>query len=175
MNTDCIITKLYESPCGRLLLGSYENKLCICDWQTGIVHNEKRLKQELGVELKSGSSLVIDEAMQQLDEYFAGKRMYFSMPLTFVGTMFQKKVWQELLNIPYGQTITYGRIAQNIGLPSSVRATANAIGKNPITIFVPCHRVIGSDGRLTGYAGGLDSKKYLLELEGISNGLFNMQ
>lgn len=173
MNTDCIITKLYESPCGRLLLGSYENKLCICDWQTGIVHNEKRLKQELGVELKAGSSLVIDEATQQLDEYFAAKRMNFSIPLILVGTIFQKKVWQELLNTPYGQTITYGRIAQNIGLPSSVRAAANAIGKNPISIFVPCHRVIGSGGSLTGYAGGLDSKKYLLELEDMSNGLFN--
>ena len=104
-------------------------------------------------------------ACRQLDEYFRHERQSFDLPLFFVGTEFQKKVWQTLLTIPYGTTVSYAYLARRIGMPRAVRAVANANGANAISIFVPCHRVIGSDGSLTGYGGGLPAKKYLLELE----------
>ena len=136
----------YESPCGLLLLGSFGDKLCLCDWQVEKHrdHVDRRLK---------------------LDEFFAGKRKEFDVPLLFVGTDFQKTVWNELLEIPFGKTVSYGEMAQRIGMSKAVRAVANANGANSISIFAPCHRVIGSDRSLTGYGGGLPAKKFLLELE----------
>ena len=162
-----IKTRRYESPCGTLLLGSFDGRLCLCDWQVEKRrdHVDRRLKRALQAEFENGTSDVIEKAVAQLDEYFAGKRKEFDVPLLFVGTDFQKKVWNELLNIPYGQTVSYGEMARCIGLPQSVRAVANANGANAISIFAPCHRVIGGDGSLTGYGGGLAAKKTLLELE----------
>lgn len=168
MSKGLIITKTYQSPCGELLLGSYGDKLCLCDWQDEQVRDNKRLTHGLNAEFMPGTSQVLEVATEQLDEYFAGKRENFSIPLLFVGTDFQKKVWHELLKIPFGRTSTYGKIAREIGMPSAVRAAANATGANAISIFVPCHRVIGSNGKLTGYAGGLEAKKHLIEHEGIS-------
>ncbi|MCF6172680.1 MAG: methylated-DNA--[protein]-cysteine S-methyltransferase [Campylobacteraceae bacterium] len=101
----------------------------------------------------------------QLDEYFAKKRKNFDIPLLLVGTDFQESVWSALLDIPYGQTISYSKQADNIGNPKAVRAVGGANGKNFISIIVPCHRVIGKSGKLTGYASGLDIKSYLLNLE----------
>ena len=147
----------YESPCGLLLLGSFGDKLCLCDWQV-----EKRM---LCSEFEVGTSEVIEKAARQLDEFFAGKRKEFDVPLLFVGTDFQKTVWNELLEIPFGKTVSYGEMAQRIGMSKAVRAVANANGANSISIFAPCHRVIGSDRSLTGYGGGLPAKKFLLELE----------
>lgn len=160
-------TKRYESPCGTLLLGSFNDKLCLCDWQVEKHrdHVDKRLKRVLQADFEDSSSAVIEKAIVSLDEFFAGKRKRFDLPLLFVGTNFQKKVWNELLKIPYGKTISYGEMASRIGMPRAVRAVANANGANAISIFVPCHRVIGSDGSLTGYGGGLAAKKKLLELE----------
>ena len=162
-----IKTRRYESPCGTLLLGSFDDRLCLCDWQVEKHRDyvDRRLKRVLRAEFGAGTSEVIEETVRQLDEYFAGKRKEFDVPLLFVGTDFQKKVWNELLNIPYGQTVSYGEMARRIGMPQSVRAVANANGANAISIFAPCHRVIGSDGSLTGYGGGLAAKKMLLELE----------
>ena len=162
-----IIIKRYESPCGGLLLGSYGDKLCLCDWQVEKHrdHVDRRLKRILNAEFENGTSAVIDKALCQLDEFFYGKRKVFDVPLLLVGTDFQKKVWAELLKIPYGKTISYGEMSRRIGMPKAVRALANANGANAISIFVPCHRVIGSDGSLTGYGGGLRAKKMLLELE----------
>ena len=162
-----IKTRRYESPCGTLLLGSFDDRLCLCDWQVEKHRDyvDRRLKRVLRAEFEEGTSEVIEETVRQLDEYFAGKRKEFDVPLLFVGTDFQKKVWNELLNIPYGQTVSYGDMARRIGMPKSVRAVANANGANAISIFAPCHRVIGSDGSLTGYGGGLAAKKMLLELE----------
>ena len=111
------------------------------------------------------TSEVIEKAARQLDEFFAGKRKEFDVPLLFVGTDFQKTVWNELLEIPFGKTVSYGEMAQRIGMSKAVRAVANANGANSISIFAPCHRVIGSDRSLTGYGGGLPAKKFLLELE----------
>ena len=106
------------------------------------------------------------EAKRQLEEYFAGLRAAFSLPLAPEGTDFQKAVWRELENIPYGETRTYGQIARALGNPKASRAVGMANHKNPVAIMIPCHRVIGADGSLTGYAGGLDIKETLLRLEG---------
>lgn len=161
--------KCYESTCGVLMLGSLGDRLCLCDWQVekhrGPV--DRRLQRILDAEFEEGTSDVIERAAAQLDEYFAGRRRAFDIPLLFVGTDFQKVVWNELLRIPFGQTISYGEMARRIGMPKAVRAVANANGANAISIFAPCHRVIGSDRSLTGYGGGLDVKRALLELEGI--------
>ena len=164
-----IKTKRYESPCGVLLLGSFGDKLCLCDWQVEKHRSQvdKRLKRILRAEFEEGTSEVIEQAVLQLDEFFAGKRREFDVPLLFVGTDFQKTVWNELLKIPFGKTISYGEMAQRIGLPKAVRAVANANGANSMSIFAPCHRVIGSDRSLTGYGGGLAAKQMLLELEGV--------
>lgn len=161
--------KLYKSPYGLLLLGSFSDKLCLCDWQTGKKRNyvKRRLKRILKAEFKEDTSEVIEKAGKQLDEFFAGQRRKFDVPLLFAGTDFQKRVWNFLLKIPFGRTISYGKMAQQIGMPKAVRAVANANGANSISIFVPCHRVIGSDQKLTGYSGGIYTKRMLLELEGI--------
>lgn len=112
------------------------------------------------------SDRLLDRAEHQLAEYFAGKRTGFDLPLASDGTEFQKKVWSELLRIPYGETASYGEIARRLGYePGISRAVGAANGANPIPIVVPCHRVIGADGSLTGYAGGIDRKRTLLELE----------
>jgi O-6-methylguanine DNA methyltransferase len=107
---------------------------------------------------------------RQLEEYFSGRRRRFDLPLDLRGTDFQKRCWQELLKIPYGETRSYAEIARAVGNPLAVRAVGLANGQNPIAIIVPCHRVIGSDGSLTGYGGGLETKRRLLELEGALSG-----
>lgn len=102
---------------------------------------------------------------EQLAEYFAGERRHFDVPLKLAGTPFQQRVWQELLRIPFGATITYGQLAERVGKPTASRAVGHANGRNPVSILVPCHRVIGADGKLTGYAGGIDKKRWLLAWE----------
>lgn len=161
------MTKKYEAPCGTLLLGSFGDRLCLCDWQTEKhrEHVDHRLCRLLDAKFEEGSSEVLDRTINQLDEYFKGNRREFNIPLQFVGTEFQKKVWQALLAIPYGKTVSYGEIARWIGMPKAVRAVANANGANSMSILAPCHRVIGSDHSLTGYGGGLAVKEYLLKLE----------
>lgn len=108
---------------------------------------------------------VLEDAVYQLQEYFEGRRQTFSLVLNPEGTPFQKKVWQALLNIPFGKTVSYLELSKTLGDPKAIRAVAAANGKNPLWIVVPCHRVIGSDGSLTGYAGGLFRKQWLLEHE----------
>ncbi|MEK9995359.1 MAG: methylated-DNA--[protein]-cysteine S-methyltransferase, partial [Halieaceae bacterium] len=115
-----------------------------------------------------GKNRVISLAKQELNAYFAGDLTTFSVPLDWQGTRFQESVWQALLAVPYGKTVTYGDVARAIGRPRSSRPVGGAVGKNPLPIIVPCHRVIGSDGSLTGFTGGLDIKIRLLELEGHS-------
>lgn len=163
-----IKTKRYESPCGALILGSLGDKLCLCDWlvERRRDHVDRRLERILKAEFEVGTSDVIETASAQLDEFFAGQRKEFDVPLLFAGTDFQERVWKELLGIPYGETVSYGEMARRIGMPKAVRAVANANGANSISIFVPCHRVIGSDHSLTGYGGGLAAKRALLEVEG---------
>lgn len=159
----------YQSPCGELIVGSYDGKLCLCDWQiekrrAGI---DKRLQGVLQAPYEVRASEVITKAVTQLDEYFARERTTFDIPLLFIGTDFQKRVWSELLKIPYGTTLSYAGLSVGLNNPKAVRAVAGANGANPISIFVPCHRVIGSNHELTGYGGGLTAKKFLLELESV--------
>jgi methylated-DNA-[protein]-cysteine S-methyltransferase len=115
---------------------------------------------------------LVTEAMRQIEEYFAGRRRDFDLPLDLRGTPFQIEVWEMVRQIPYGETRGYGELARALGRPGAARAVGAANGANPVPILVPCHRVIGAGGALTGYGGGLDRKKFLLELESRSSGLF---
>lgn len=154
------------------MLGSFGDKLCMCYWRVERHRNHvcNRFKRILNAKFEEGMTPVIEKAIGQLDEYFAGMRTEFDVPLVFVGTDFQKNVWGGLLHIPHGQVISYGGMAAKMGMPETVRALANAVGANPISILVPCHRVIGADKSLTGYAGGLAAKEYLLRLERVTPG-----
>lgn len=167
MTVNTIFISQYISPAGGLILGSLGDRLCLCDWLSEKRREtiDRHLCQHLDAVYEAGTSPVIKEAIRQLDEYFAGTRSAFDIPLLFDGSGFQCRVWSGLMNIPYGQTISYAELARRIGMPSAVRAVANANAANPLSIFVPCHRVIGSNRRLTGYAGGLEAKKILLDLE----------
>ena len=162
-----IVIKHINSSCGTLILGSYDGKLCLCDWVDGRRRAlvDQRLQKCLKAEYVEGISDVIEKARHQLNEYFQNQRREFDIPLLFVGTDFQKKVWNELLKIPYGTTISYSELAKRIGMPKSVRAVANASAVNALSIIIPCHRVIGSDGSLTGYGGGVVRKRFLLDFE----------
>ena len=157
----------FNSSCGLFVLASFGDKLCLCDWSNNpcAERNKRRIERYLNASFKIETTSVLEEAKRQLDGYFAGNRKAFTIPLHLVGTDFQQQVWNELLNIPYGATISYKEIAQNISKPKAVRAVAGAIGANGISILIPCHRVIGSDKSLTGYAGGLKAKKMLLQIE----------
>ncbi|MDE6569819.1 MAG: methylated-DNA--[protein]-cysteine S-methyltransferase [Alistipes sp.] len=159
--------KRWQSPTGEMLIGSHEGKLCLCDWVAGkrraII--DRRIQQHLNARYETGTSEIIERTIAQLEEYFAHRRQTFDIPLVFTGSEFQNTVWRELQNIPYGTTISYAELACRIGNPKAVRAVASANANNPISIIVPCHRVIGSNRTLTGYGGGLDTKKRLLELE----------
>ena len=159
----------YRFPCGEMMLGSFDGRLCLCDWidSRRRASVDQRLQRILNANYVEGSSDVIEKAKYQLDEYFLSKRREFDIPLLFIGTDFQKKVWNELLNIPYGATVSYGELSRRIGMPNAVRAIANANAVNAISIIAPCHRVIGSNGSLTGYGGGLERKRFLLELEAV--------
>ncbi len=162
-----IYIQYYNSPCGEIILASVGNALCLCDWNgmPSATRNKQRLKRLLNAELKEYPSETINHTEQQLDEYFAGKRTIFDIPLLLVGTTFQKNIWNALLEIPFGETRTYKQISQRVNNPKGIRAVAQAIGANGISILIPCHRIIGSDHSLTGYAGGLGAKATLLELE----------
>lgn len=150
----------FESPVGRLKLIASDDGLAAILWP----HDRpSRVPLPAGEEAKRHPILV--QTARQLREYFAGKRTSFDVPLDFVGTAFQKKVWRRLLAIPYGETRTYLEIARELDSPLAVRAVGAANGRNPISIIAPCHRVIGSNGKLTGFAGGLEAKAKLLELE----------
>lgn len=164
---DKICVQVYHAPCGDLWVGSWRDCLCLCNW----VHEkhpgrvDRRLQAYLKADFEYLPTPVTREAVCQLEEYFSRKRQVFDLPLLEVGTAFQKDVWKRLREIPYGQTWTYAALAAQLGMPSAVRAVANANGANALSVFIPCHRVIGSNGALTGYAGGTEAKLFLLELE----------
>lgn len=154
--------KKIKSPIGELDLVANDTSLLI-------VQMENHTHNHMGsLDLKNGDNHKILKATErQLKEYFAGNRKSFDLPIEFRGTDFQKQVWNELLNIPYGKYVTYGAQASKIGRPKAARAVGACNGKNPISIIVPCHRVMGTSGSLTGYAGGLLVKQHLLKIEGI--------
>jgi len=153
--------KTIQSPVGQLILVARGTRLAAILWE-----NERLNRVRLGPLEEDNRHPVLLETERQLLEYFAGQRSRFELELDFAGTDFQVRVWQALLTIPFGQTRSYRDIAIQIGQPTAVRAVGAANGRNPISIIAPCHRVIGTSGSLTGFAGGLAAKQYLLSLEG---------
>ena len=154
------VFKTIRTPVGVLKLVASNDGLAAILWE-----NDKPRRFRLDLVAEDKKHPVLLETGRQLKEYFADRRTAFDLKLDFVGTEFQKKVWHALLTIPFGETRTYAQIAKQIGHPTAVRAVGAANGRNPISIVTPCHRVIGSTGKLTGFAGGLDAKAYLLRLE----------
>lgn len=150
-----------------LILGAYESKLCLLDYRYRVKRDtiDKRIQKALKSQYVEQNDEVIDKTVVQLNEYLENKREEFDIPLLLSGSDFQKSVWEALLKIPYGETHTYKDQSISIGNEKAVRAVANANGANAIAIIVPCHRIIGTNGKLTGYAGGLDLKQMLLEVE----------
>ncbi|HEC41616.1 MAG TPA: methylated-DNA--[protein]-cysteine S-methyltransferase [Bacteroides sp.] len=165
MNKLCI--QYYKTAYGELILGSFEDKLCLCDWRYRKMRSSinRKILQSLDAQFEEEETPVILTARNQLDEYFSGARKEFEIPLLLVGTAFQKSVWNELLKIPYGQTETYLGLSEKLGDEKAIRAVANANGANAISIIVPCHRIVGSKGEMVGYAGGVRVKEKLLGLE----------
>jgi methylated-DNA-[protein]-cysteine S-methyltransferase len=149
-----------DSPVGTLSLVATDRALVALVWRS---EGHRHVPFENALEHPTHP--VLRETARQLREYFSGQRRAFEVELDFRGTEFQRRVWAALIEIPYGETRTYGQIAQQIGNPTAVRAVGAANGRNPIAIMAPCHRVIGMSGNLTGFGGGLDAKAYLLSLE----------
>ncbi len=150
----------FDSPLGRILVAASDDKL------VGLWFDSQRHLPDTSSWIDGSHHPVLQQAQRQLSEYFTGHRTTFELPLDLSnGTLFQQKVWQTLLKIPRGATWSYGAVSAAIGKPAAVRAVGGAIGRNPLGIVVPCHRVIGANGSLTGYAGGLDRKVALLKLE----------
>lgn len=150
----------YESPVGPLLLAADDDGLRLVEFHV----SRHRMARDAG--WHEGEHPVLQHARVQLDEYFAGRRQAFDLPLAPRGTAFQRAVWQMLASIPYGSTISYAQLASRVERPAAMRAVGAANGRNPLPIVLPCHRVIGADGSLTGFGGGLPTKQFLLELEG---------
>jgi methylated-DNA-[protein]-cysteine S-methyltransferase len=152
--------KTIESPVGKLKLVASDKALVAILWEKDNPHRVRLTEL-----VANDRHPVLVETERQLGEYFAGKRKMFSVDLDMRGTSFQKDVWEALLAIPFGETRSYGQLAEQLGKPRATRAVGAANGRNPISIIVPCHRVIGSSGKLTGFAGGLEVKAQLLGLE----------
>lgn len=164
---DVIKTAYYKSPVGELILGSFKDELCLCDWRYRRMRTtiDKRIQTNLKTTYQPESSPIIKETIKQLEAYFDQSNTTFDVPLKLVGTDFQRSVWEELVKVPYGKTSSYLELAKKLKNEKAIRAVASANGANAISIIVPCHRIIGSDGSLVGYAGGLPAKKRLLALE----------
>lgn len=167
-----ISIQYYKSSFGELIIGTFNKELCLCDWRYRRQRDniDHRIKKGLNANYKEESNDVIEQTIHQLKAYSIGDLKEFDLPLLFVGTDFQKRVWSALMTIPYGQTETYLGLSKTMGDEKAIRAVASANGANAISIIVPCHRIIGSNGKLVGYAGGLSAKQKLLNLEGFSNG-----
>lgn len=159
--------QFHKTPYGEFILGSFQNTLCLLDayHRKNRERIDKRLKTSLNADFIENNNLLLIDTRQQIDDYFAGLRQQFSLPVLMVGTNFQKRVWQTLCQINYGETMSYQQLAQHIHHEKAVRAVANANAANALGLVIPCHRVINSNGDLGGYAGGLALKKHLLQLE----------
>ena len=165
--TNQIHIQYYKTDYAEFIMGSFEGKLCLLDFKYRKTRKavDDRIKKGLNAEYVEMDDEVLQKARVQLDEYFDLKRKKFDIPLLTVGTDFQKSVWIALTDVEYGTTSTYLQLAKDIGNEKAVRAVANANGANSIGIIIPCHRIIGTNGELTGYAGGLPLKNQLLKLE----------
>lgn len=163
-----IYTQYIHSPAGELIAGVHKDELCLLDWR----YRKKRPQIDQRIQLGLDADFleerheIHDAVVEQIDAYFHQDISRIEVPFKMVGTVFQQEVWTQLLDIPYGQTISYLELSKRLSSPKAVRAVASANGANALAIIVPCHRVIGQNGDLTGYAGGLRAKKRLLNLEG---------
>lgn len=153
-------TTYVDSPVGRLFLAASDAGLHALEFP------DNRHPVRRDDDWQPGDHAALRHARKQLDEYFAGKRRDFDLPLAPRGTDFQRNVWLSLARIPYGETVSYAQLASRVGKPTATRAVGAANGRNPLPIVLPCHRVIGADGALTGFGGGLPTKQFLLKLEG---------
>lgn len=157
----------YESPMGRMLIVATDEGL------SGLYFVDQKYYREVESDwVQAEKHPIVRQTAREMKEYFAGKRQVFEVPLAAEGTSFQAKVWKAISSVKYGNTITYSELARRAGHPDAIRAAGTATGRNPITIIVPCHRIVGSDGSLTGYAGGLERKRGLQELESGASSLF---
>lgn len=160
----------YKTRIGELILGSFHEKICLLDFRYRKMRAtvDARIKRILNAEFVVCENDILTAAKSQIDEYLAGGRKQFDLPILMVGSEFQKNVWRALMEVPYGCTSTYLQLARSTGNEKAVRAVANANGANAIAVIIPCHRIIGTNGELVGYGGGLPVKKQLLKLEGWS-------
>lgn len=165
--SDIIKVDFYNTPVGELIIGSYNDELCLCDWRYRKMRTaiDNRIKTRIGLDYEEGGSDIIIETKAQLNQYFKGERTEFDIPLNLVGSEFQVSVWNSLISVPYGNTLTYLDLSKKLGNEKAIRAVASANVANAISIIVPCHRIIGSDGSMVGYAGGVNAKMKLLKLE----------
>ena len=157
----------YKTPYTEFILGSFEGSICLVDYRQRKKREalDRRIQNGLDARYIEQDNALLQKTRKALDAYFSGKRKTFDLPLLPVGTPFQRKVWKAVQKIPYGRTATYATLAKEIERPKAIRAVANAVGANPLAIIIPCHRIIGSDGTLRGYAGGVELKQKLLDIE----------
>lgn len=163
----------YKTKIGELILGSFDKKLCLLDFRYRKMRTtvDNRIRNGLNAEFIEQDDKILEKTREQIDEYLNGGRNKFDIPLLMVGTDFQKNVWNAFMKVPYGATSTYLQLAKDINNEKAVRAVASANGANSIGLIIPCHRIIGSDGELVGYGGGLAVKKRLLKLEKNNNAM----
>ena len=166
-NSGRLEIQYHKTKIGELVLGSYDSKLCLLDFRYRKMRFavDNRLKKTLNVKFVVQDNKILKETRKQIKEYLMAERKIFDLPILFVGSDFQKQVWDALLKINYGETVSYLDIAKYVGNEKAVRAVASANGANAIAIIIPCHRIIGSNGELVGYGGGIPIKKRLLSLE----------
>jgi AraC family transcriptional regulator of adaptative response/methylated-DNA-[protein]-cysteine methyltransferase len=164
-----IVLRRLLGPLGPMIAAATDEALCLLEFadRRMLPLQLRRMKERLGGTVVPGESDLLADVERELGEYFAGERREFSVPMAAPGTSWQERVWERLLAIPYGETVTYGGLAAELGRPTASRAVARAVGDNRIALLVPCHRVVGSGGALTGYGGGLWRKRRLLEIEGV--------
>lgn len=167
MTKNTISVAYFKHPYAEFVIGTYQDQLCLCDFRYRKMRAsvDSRLTKHLNAEFIEQSNSVIEATIAQLEEYFLGQRSEFDLPLLLVGTDFQQAVWRALTEVKYGNTASYLDLAQAINNEGAVRAVGTANGANALAIIVPCHRIIGRNGELVGYGGGLALKKRLLELE----------
>ncbi len=165
-----IVTSIVSTPYGALVLGDFQGELVLCDWYYRKMRKSinQRISKGLNASFVSGESKLLSEVEQQLNQYFRGHLVEFDLPIRLIGSEFQQSVWNQLKGIPYGQTVNYSELSKKMGNPKAIRAVAAANGANALALIVPCHRVIGKNGAMVGYAGGLNVKVNLLQLEALS-------
>ncbi len=162
-----LFIQYFSSPFGELVVGEYQQQLCLCDWRYRKMRTaiDQRILTGMQATFVEAATPLLTETIRQLNAYFSQSSQTFDLPILLVGTDFQKLVWQTLQKIPYGKTESYRTLAQMLHNEKAIRAVATANGANALAIIIPCHRIIGSNGKMVGYAGGLPTKQKLLQLE----------